>query len=99
MSREYKGKRVVIYPSYLDASLPRRLGRRLPREEAVPRPSLREIAWAAEQLGLDPMVEEDARHPRTWFTHRGRVIVVKTGPKQRILREIARIIREHRRRR
>ncbi len=99
MSRDYRGRRIVIYPSYLDSTLPRRLGRRVPREEAVPRPTLKEIAWAAEQLGLDPILEEDARHPRTWFTHKGRVIVEKKGPKQKILREIARLIREYRRRR
>lgn len=99
MSREYRGKRIVIYTSYLDSTLPRRLGRRVPREEGVPRPTVREIAWAAQQLGLDPIVEEDARHPRTWFTHRGRVIVLKKGSKQALLREIARLLREHRRRR
>ncbi len=99
MSREYRGKRIVIYPSYIDSSLPRRLGRRVPREAGVPRPSIREIAEAAEELGLNPVVEEDARHPRTWFTHRGRVIVDKVAPKQRVLRMIAERILERRRRR
>jgi len=99
MSREYRGKRVVIYTSYLDADLPRRLGRRLSREEAVPKPTLREVLEAAESLGLNPVAEEDSRHPRTWFTHRGRVVVDKVGSKQETLRLIASRIREARRRR
>jgi len=99
MSRDYKGKRIVVYTSYLDSDLPRRLGRRLRREEAVPKPSIREIYEAAESLGLNPVLEEEARHPSTWFTHRGRVIVDKAGSKQETLRLIASRIREARRRR
>ncbi len=99
MSREYRGKRVVVYTSYLDSNLPRRLGRRISREEAVPNPRIEELYEAALELGLNPEIEKEARHPRTWFTHRGRIIVDKVASKQELLRLIASKVREKRRKR
>lgn len=97
MSREYKGERIVVYPSYIDKRLTRRLGRRVPREEAVDNPRLEEIYEAASDLGLDPLIEEDKAYPRTWYSRRGRVIVRKTDSKSRVLRSIAKRIKERRR--
>ncbi len=96
MSREYRGERVVIYPAYIDSSLPRRLGRRVRAEEGVPRPTLKEIAQAAERLGLDPIVEPEARYPRTWFHQKGRVLVRKKASKTVLLRMIAREVASQR---
>ena len=98
MTRDYKGERVIIYPAYLDSTLPRRLGRRVPKDEGVPKPTLREIARAAEKLGLDPVIEADSHYPRTWFTRKGRVIVRKKGEsKTSLLRRLAREVASQRR--
>ncbi len=96
MSRDYKGKRIVVYPEYLDLRRSRSEGRRVRRDKAVPNPKIEEIMRAAEELGLNPTYEE-ASYPRNWWEHRGRVIVDKKDSKQSILRRIAEKIREYRR--
>lgn len=88
MSREYRGRRVVVWPAYLDASLSRGEGRRIPLREAVRRPRAEEIVEAAKRLGLNPEVEE-ARHPRRWWEQRQRVVVDKLGSKLQTLRALA----------
>ena len=88
--------RYVLYPSYFDASLPRRLGRRAPRDLAVRNPTLRDLIEAAERLGLNPEVDENARHPRVWYnlSLRGRVFVEKRGSKQQLILEVARVLKQ-----
>ena len=92
MSREYKGKRIVVWPAYIDSTRSRGEGRKIARREAVPRPRIEEIVEAAERLGLNPEVE-DARYPRSWWEDRQRVIVDKMGSKLETLRAIAAEIR------
>jgi len=91
----------VVWPAYLDSTIPRRLGRRLPEDLAVRRPSLREIVEAAEALNLNPEVDDEARYPRLWWSkqHRGRVLVDKRGSKSEVLRAIAEEIKKRRSRR
>ncbi len=95
MSRDYRGKKIVIYPAYIDSTLSRKEGRRVPRELAVPNPRVEEIVEACEKLGLNPSVEE-ARYPRVWWKFNYRVIVDKKMCKQKVLKEIAYKIREMR---
>lgn len=94
-------EKYVVWPAYLDSSLPRRLGRRVPLGLAVRNPSLREIAEAAEALGLNPEVDREARYPRLWWSkqHRGRVLVDKRGSKEEVLKAIAGEVRRRRSRR
>ncbi len=91
-SREYKGRRVVLWPVNIDSTATIREGRKIPKSEAVPQPRLDEIVRAAESLGLDPIVEDKA-YPRSWYRHARRVSVRKTGSKRSTLLEIAREIR------
>ena len=93
LSREYRGKKIVVYPAYIDSCLSWREGRRVPKSIAVRNPSVEEIVKAANELGLNPIVEE-ARYPRVWWKHRYRVVVDKKASKQEILRMIARKIME-----
>ncbi len=88
----------VVWPAYLDANLPRRLGRRVPVELAIRNPSLGEIVEAARALGLNPEVDKEARYPRLWWSkpHRGRVLVDKTGSKEEVLTAIANEIKKRR---
>ncbi len=97
MSREYRGRKIVIYPEYLDSKKSRSEGRRIPLKQAVPNPTLEEIARAAEELGLNPIIEEEKAYPRDWWGRRGRVIVDKSGSKLETLRRIAEQIKSKRR--
>lgn len=92
MSREYKGQRIVIYPSYFDTNLSRREGRRVPLSLSVPNPSLDDLVKVCERLGLNPAVEHNKAHPRQPLL-RGRVIVDKRGSKLETLYHIARTLR------
>jgi len=100
LSREYRGRRVVVWPAYIDATLSRGEGRKVPIRDAVRKPRVDEIVEAAKRLGLNPEVE-DAKHPRRWWEQRQRVIVDKLGSKLETLRAVAaevRRIREERKR-
>lgn len=88
--------RYVLYPAYFDASLPRRLGRRVPRDLAVRNPTLQDLVDATERLGLNPEVDDNARYPRVWYNPslRGRVFVEKRGSKQQLVLKVARVLRQ-----
>ena len=88
VSKEYRGKRIVVWPVYIDSTASRSEGRKVPLSRAVRRPRVEEIVEAAERLGLHPEVE-DARHPRRWWEQRRRVIVDKVGSKLKTLKMIA----------
>ncbi|MFB6155311.1 MAG: signal recognition particle subunit SRP19 [Haloferacaceae archaeon] len=64
----------VIYPAYLDASLSRAEGRRVPTDQAVEEPTVDEIASAVQQVGYDAVIERDVTYSREFET-RGRVVV------------------------
>ncbi|GAB6147879.1 signal recognition particle protein Srp19 [Stetteria hydrogenophila] len=92
-SREYREKRVVVWPVYLDEKASRGMGRKIPRSKAVVNPKIREIVEAARMLGLNPEVEEKA-YPRAWWLYTSRVVVDKIGSKRRTLIAIAEKIKE-----
>ncbi|WP_457555782.1 signal recognition particle protein Srp19 [Candidatus Pyrohabitans sp.] len=82
-------ERMVVWPANIDARKSRADGRKVSGRYAVPSPTLKEIARAAEQLGLNPRVERDKAYPREWWEVSGRVVVDKAKPRSVILREIA----------
>ena len=95
MSREYKGKRIVVYPQYIDSRKSRNKGRRIPLSYAVPSPRVEEIVRAAEKLGLNPVIEE-SKYPSEWWTSEERVVVDKKNSKLKTLKLIAEKINEMR---
>ena len=64
----------VVWPRYLDASVSRDDGRRVPLSAAVEDPTVDEVAQAVQQIGYDAVIERDMTHPREWEA-RGRVSV------------------------
>ncbi len=80
----------VIYPAYLDASLTRSKGRRVPQRDAVDDPTVDEIAKAAQQVGYDAVIERDKTYSREW-EERGRVLVqgVEDASKNDLVQAIA----------
>jgi signal recognition particle subunit SRP19 len=97
-SREYRGKRVVLWPINIDSEATIREGRKIPKTAAVPRPRLEEIVKAAANLGLEPLVEEKS-YPRRWYEQDKRVSVLKKSSKRETLKAIALEIRRLRRER
>jgi signal recognition particle subunit SRP19 len=68
----------VIWPAYLDATLSRSEGRRVPEDLAVDEPTVEEIARAVKQVGYDIDVERDKTYSRE-YEPRGRVLVRDAG--------------------
>ncbi|MFB6107876.1 MAG: signal recognition particle subunit SRP19 [Haloplanus sp.] len=64
----------VIWPAYIDAEKTRAEGRRVPVEDAIPDPTVDEIAKAVQQVGYDAVIEREKTYSRE-FEPRGRVLV------------------------
>ncbi|MFB6267160.1 MAG: signal recognition particle subunit SRP19 [Halodesulfurarchaeum sp.] len=65
----------IIWPAYLDATLTRSEGRRIPRDVAVEDPTVDEIATAVQQVGYDALIEREKHYPRRPWEQTGRVAV------------------------
>lgn len=79
----------VLWSVYFDKNLSRSEGRKVPRNLAVENPSLDKIAKIAEEMGLNPVVERDARYPSRQWSNRGRVLIDMVGKKRKLLLDIA----------
>ncbi|MCU4800818.1 signal recognition particle subunit SRP19/SEC65 family protein [Halobacteria archaeon HArc-gm2] len=64
----------VIWPAFLDADRSRNEGRRVSLDQAIPDPTVDEIATAVQQVGYDAVIERDKTYPRE-YEQRGRVLV------------------------
>ncbi|MGC8572595.1 MAG: signal recognition particle protein Srp19 [Caldisphaera sp.] len=79
-----KEDKFVIWPAYLDSSLSRNNGRKIPKNKAVTKPSIEEIITVTKKLGLNPIIEEK-KYPKLWYEQTRRVIILKKGSKRKIL--------------
>ena len=79
----------VIYPLYFDTTVSRLNGRKVAKKYAIEKPSLENIAKAAQSLKLNPIIEKDRIHPSTPWKKEGRILVEKKGPKTKLLIQIA----------
>ena len=68
-------KRIIVWPEYFDSTLPRRYGRRVPKELAIPLPSTEDIVSACTSLGLTCEEVKDKKYPRTWYRSRGCIVI------------------------
>jgi len=93
LSREFKGKKIIVWPSYIDSSCSRGKGRKIPLSEAVKRPKVDEIVKAAKMLGLEPLILEK-KYPRLWFKDTKCIVVNKVKSKLHTLIMISRKIKE-----
>ncbi len=85
--------KAIIWPVYIDSKKTKHEGRRIPIEDAVSSPKLREISRAADKLGLNPEVEKNKSYSRSWWELSGRVAVDKNQPKREILIKISKMIK------
>lgn len=86
--------RFVLWPHYFDARLSRKAGRRVKAELAVKAPDAKWVEVAAKRAGLEPEVEETARHPSVPYERSGRVVVARKGTKEQVVEQVAAKMRE-----
>lgn len=84
-------RKVVVWLSYLDPSLPRRLGRRIPRSALSRRASLEEALEACKALGLSCSPRE-GKYPRTWYAAHQAVEIEYSGGKGELLKLLSKEI-------
>ena len=90
-----KGK-LVFWPAYFDTGLSWGEGRKVPKNLSLRGVKAEEIFKAAEQLDLDPAMNENAAFSKTSWRKNGVVFVKKTGKKSDIMKDIARKMRQNR---
>jgi len=91
-----KQDKVVLWSVYFDSTKTRLEGRRVPKELAVPTPTLEEMGKAAVLLGLKPEIVSDAAHPSFSRQKTGLITVPKKESKTQIMRKIAKKMLENR---
>jgi signal recognition particle subunit SRP19 len=83
-----KGK-VVVWPSYFDADLSWKQGRRVSKDLAVRQPKAEDILAAAEEAGLKPVLESGTSHPSHPWTTTGLILIETEQTKVEALKQIA----------
>ncbi|UCE13321.1 MAG: hypothetical protein JSV04_14190 [Candidatus Heimdallarchaeota archaeon] len=78
-----------VFPEYFDKGLTRKGGRRLSLEDALENPTLTELRLAAEKLGYDYEIQEDAAYPRHWWDQKGLILIEKKAPKLETLQKLS----------
>ncbi|MCD6428176.1 MAG: signal recognition particle protein Srp19 [Desulfurococcales archaeon] len=86
------GKTFIVWPEYFDSTLPRRLGRRVPKHLAVPHPTVKDILNVCNELGLECDVHEDKKYPRTWYSSGGYVVITLKEGEELNKNELVKII-------
>ncbi len=97
LGRDRRGKRIVLWPVNIDEDATISDGRKIPKKDAVKKPSIDEIVRASSLLGLNPEVEYSS-YPRNWMNYNKRVVVDKVASKRETLKLIAGKVKELRKR-
>src|SRR5579875_118749 len=89
---------LYVYPTYLDRTVSRQGGRRVPTQLALENANREEIEAAARRLGWTATDEPTKQYPRAGFDSTGRIKIQKptSMPKTRLLRVLAEEIRRSR---
>ena len=82
---------IVIWLDYFNKTIPKKMGRRVPRDKSVFDPSLNELIDAAKAAGLQPTETNDqVRFPRRPYVRSGYIIIAKEQrPKSKIISAIS----------
>jgi len=87
----------IIWPSYIDANITRKFGRKLSKAESVEEPKVREISQALRKHKIEHIVEHDKAFPATWWEKSGRIVIKDNQtPKMELLRLISKSIKQSR---
>lgn len=88
--------RLLIWPSYFDVEYSTSQGRRVPRSQAIRGVKSEEIFKAAEDLGLNPILEPVSAYSKRPWSKTGVVLVDKTGHKTKIIKDVLQKIKVNR---
>ena len=81
---------VVIWLDYFNKTLPKKMGRRVPREKSIFDPSLKELIDATKAAGFNPTETNDqVRFPKRPYVRSGYIILPKDQTKSKIISSIA----------
>ena len=82
---------IVIWLDYFNKTIPKKMGRRVPRDKSVFDPSLSELIDAAKAAGLQPTETNDqVRFPRRPYVRSGYIVIAKEQrPKSKIISAIS----------
>ena len=81
---------IVVWLDYFNKTLPRKKGRRLPKEKCIFDPSLKELIDAAKAANLEPTETEDqVRFPKRPYVRSGYIVLEKKSPKTSIMNKIS----------
>ncbi len=83
--------KVIVWPAYLDSTLTRSKGRRIPVNLAAPGVTIDILKQAADSVGLEASVEPDKLYPRDWTRNPGYLILDNSAhhKKKRLLLMLA----------
>ncbi len=86
-----KGERrfIVLWLVYFDKNKSRSEGRRVPKSLAVEKLALKDLENAVKSLNYEYVIEEDKKHPASWFDYQGRILVYTEERKKEVLRKVA----------
>jgi len=88
---------MIIYPSNIDASLTKKMGRKISKKQAVPNPKAKEIFKALKVLGEeDARLEAEACYPRNPVDCEGRVVLERKGGKSSLMKRVAKEVKRMR---
>ena len=81
---------IVVWLDYFNKTLPRKKGRRLPKEKCIFDPSLKELIDATKAAGIEPTETEDqVRFPKRPYVRSGYIVLEKKSTKTSIINKIS----------
>ena len=81
---------IVVWLDYFSKTLPRKKGRRLPKEKCIFDPSLKELIDATKAAGIEPTETEDqVRFPKRPYVRSGYIVLEKKSTKTSIMNKIS----------
>jgi signal recognition particle subunit SRP19 len=89
-----KSAELTLWPIYFDVAKSRKRGRRIGRNLAIERPTVEELAKAAEMSGISYKIDKSAAYPGAWWEKSGRLFVSKAMPKGKMLTSIAKNLKK-----
>lgn len=84
-------KKIIVWQSYLDPSISRKYGRRVPKSLLPSRVTIEDILKACIEIGIECRVM-DKKYPRTWHLDHRAIEVNYEGSKSKLLKELAKTL-------
>ncbi|MCX8191868.1 MAG: hypothetical protein N3F06_03585 [Nitrososphaerales archaeon] len=84
-------QRLIIWLDYFNSTLSRSQGRRVPLNQSVRNPTLKELEEAAKRIGYHPE-SVVAIYPKRIYLQSGYISIEKLKAKSKVIREIARAL-------